>query len=286
MPGMRPQVVGGLVCAALLLSAVPAWSCASAPDGAYARVLTTYVDRAGWVDYVGLQEHRGDLDAYVAALAACDPATLRAADPATQIAFWLNAYNGLHLRIVVDNYPLGDGFFRRPFFPRNSIRQIRRVWDKFTFAVAGREVSLNDIEHEILRVEFDEPRIHMALNCASVGCPPLRREPYRGATLDTQLAVQTRRFLALDRGLQWADGGHTLRIAKLFQWFHEDFAAVAPADPPPQWPEGQAGVLAFIAAHLPPAQADRVRTHVRDVTYLDYDWTLNEQSTDKKGGAS
>jgi len=112
----------------------------------------------------------------------------------------------------------------RQKYPSNSIQQISGAWDRPRFVVMGEKRSLDEIEHKIIRAEFEEPRIHMALVCAAVSCPPLRREPYRGAGLDAQLDDQARRFFAdlrnllidRERGEVWA--------SRIIGWFADDFA--------------------------------------------------------------
>ncbi len=121
----------------------------------------------------------------------------------------------------MDHYPI-----RAPWLtlqPRNSIRQIDGVWTKLTWRAAGRTLTLDDIEHRILRPEFKEPRVHFAINCASVGCPPLAAEPYRAATLDAQLDAAARRYLASAQGLRIQ--GDTVLVSKILEWYGEDFVA-------------------------------------------------------------
>src|SRR5439155_12118210 len=107
--------------------------------------------------------------------------------------------------------------------PRNSIRQIDGVWTTIRWRAAGRELTLDDIEHLILRRELEEPRIHFAINCASVSCPPLPPEPYRAETLETQLDAAARRYLASPQGLTL--DGDALRISSILRWYGEDFVA-------------------------------------------------------------
>ena len=143
-----------------------------------------------------MQAKRGELDEFVTAFGRLDEKVYEKWDEKAKIAFWLNAYNAFTLKAIIDNYPIKSSFFRSRVYPKNSIRQIPGVWDKIPFTVMGQDLTLEHIEHKILREGFDEPRIHMALVCAAIGCPPLRNEPYLGEELDDQLDDQTRRFLA------------------------------------------------------------------------------------------
>jgi len=164
---------------------------------AYASVLEKYVDGRGMVDYKTLAANREPLDRYVKSLAALDAAAYEKWSHERRIAFWINAYNALTLETIIDHYPIkGGGWIREMRFPSNSIRQIDGVWDKLEHPVMGKKMTLDHIEHEILRKQFNAPRIHVALVCAAMGCPPLRREPYAGDRLSTQLDDQAKQFFA------------------------------------------------------------------------------------------
>ncbi|MGH7819703.1 MAG: DUF547 domain-containing protein, partial [Candidatus Binatia bacterium] len=153
----------------------------------YAAVLARFV-RDGLVDYAGLRASPGDLDRYLDSAAGVGEADFRRWPRAERIAFLVNLYNAQTLRLVLDHYPVDGirdigGWFRGP-------------WRQPVVRLFGRTISLDDVEHGILRKEYDEPRIHFALVCAALGCPPLRAEPYVGERLDAQLDDQGRRFLA------------------------------------------------------------------------------------------
>lgn len=199
--------------------------------------------RVALVDYPGLAR-----DARLArAVSAFETFPLaRLAGEAETLAFHLNAYNLFTLRLVAEHQPLADirdlGHWWRP------------VWKQTVGRLDGREVSLDDIEHGVLRPR-GEPRIHFALVCASLSCPDLRAEPYRPATLDAQLDAQVRDFLA-NPGKGLARDAARVRVSRIFDWFAEDFAVAG-------------GVRTFIAHYLPlPA------TVTLDAD-LPYDWRLN-----------
>lgn len=266
-------------CALLLAggSAIPA---AQAPfsDEAYRRLLSERVDDRGLVDYRGLRADRADLDAFTAALARLDRGAYERWSDRDKIAFWINAYNALTLRAIADHYPIRASVLRSLVYPKNSIRQIPGVWDELTFEVVGRRLTLDEIEHRILRKEFREPRIHMALVCAAMGCPPLRREPYTGEALDRQLEDQTRRFLAEPAKFRMDESSRTLHLSPIFQWFGGDFlAAYGPGPVRSGRTDAERAVLSFIAARLPAGLARKVEQGRWTVSYLDYDWSLNEQ---------
>lgn len=243
----------------------------------YARLLLEEVDAKGRVDYGHLKSNPADLDAFVASLAALPPANnYDSWDTDSKIALWINAYNALTLKAIVDHYPIRASFLRSLIFPENSIRQIAGVWDDLHFAVMDREPSLNDIEQRILRGQFHEPRIHLALNCASNGCPPLRWEPYDGERLDGQLEDQTVRFLS-DPSKFRVDFSGRVYLSKIFKWYGDDFIAVYGTDERfADRPAGQRAVLNFIAQHLEGRQKEFLLDGRYDLEYLDYDWSLNE----------
>ncbi len=174
-----------------------------------------------------------------------------------KLAFWINAYNVLAIELVARSYPVA------------SIKDIgsllRPVWKRRAGSVDGRPVTLDGIEHRTLR-PLGDPRIHGAIVCASLSCPPLRREPYRPEKLDAQLDGNMRRWLADPRkGVAVDADSGTLRVSSIFKWFAEDF-------------EAQGGVLAFVERYGP----DEARALLREragrvrVRHLDYDWSLND----------
>jgi len=171
-----------------------------------------------------------------------------------KLAFWINTYNILAIKMVIDHAPLASirdvGSFFSP------------VWKKPAGMIAGKQRSLHEVEHKILR-NMGEPRIHFAIVCASVSCPDLRREAYRAATLDAQLDNQTHRFLNTP-GKGMKISGNNIYISKIFDWFAEDFAT-------------SGGVNAFIRKYR---HSQLIPTD--SLTYLDYDWSLNGNPTAKQ----
>jgi len=245
-----------------------------------ARALSKHVDARGLVHYAGLKADRADLDAYCRAIARTDPERLARRGRKQRIAFWINAYNALTLKAIIDHYPIRAGALRSLRFPADSIRQIPGVWDKLQFLVAGRKMTLNQIEHEVLRRKFREPRIHVALVCAARGCPPLRNEPYDGARLDAQLADQARRFFADPARFRIDRAAGRVYLSSIFKWYGEDFVArYAPAEGFAGHEQPLRASLNFAARHLPKADAEYLAGGKYRVSYLDYDWSLNERKT-------
>ena len=237
----------------------------------YAEVLREFV-RPPRVDYGALVKRRAGLDAAVDTFAAPGEAEERGWTRDERLAFWINGYNALTLRAIVDHYPI-----RAPWLtmqPRNSIRQIDGVWTKLTWRAAGRTLTLDDIEHKILRPEFKEPRVHFAINCASVGCPPLATDPYRAGTLDTQLDAAARRYLASPQGLKIQ--GDVLLVSKILEWYGEDFVARFAPDAAGRPDRVARAVRSVIERFGPSAAAELARKPATGIKFLDYDWSLNE----------
>jgi hypothetical protein len=236
----------------------------------YAEVLRDVV-RSPRVDYAALVQRRAVLDAAVDAFAQPGEAEERAWTRDERLAFWINAYNAFTLRAIVDHYPIRAHWFTLQ--PRNSIRQIDGVWTKLTWRAAGRTLTLDDIEHRILRPEFKEPRVHFAINCASVGCPPLAADPYRSATLDAQLDAAARRYLASTQGVRV--DGDALLVSRILEWYGEDF--VARFAPDAAGPDRIArAVRGVIERFGPSVAADLARKPTARIKFLDYDWSLND----------
>lgn len=240
----------------------------------YAALLGRHV-KSGAVDYTALKAGRGALDAAVSALDATGARELATWTRGQQMAFWINAYNLLTLRAIVDHYPIRAGWLTRQ--PRNSIRQIDGVWTTLRWQAAGRSVSLDDIEHRTLRPDFKDARIHFAVNCASVSCPPLAAEPYRAATLDAQLDASARRYLTSSEGVR-IEGG-ALRVSSLFDWYGDDFIAeyssLAPAAAASSNAKERA-ILGTLIKYASPDTATRIRAGGLRIAFLDYDWSLND----------
>lgn len=230
----------------------------------YGVVLERFVDRSGMVNYTALQNDPADLEAYVAELGAVTPASFDAWDEAEQIAFLLNAYNALTLASIIEHKPL-----------KASIRDILGVWKLNRHQVAGQAMTLDHLEHGILRKDYNEPRIHAALVCAAISCPPLRREPYVGSKLNDQLDDQVRLWLASPQGLVIDPGTGTVAISAIFQWFSEDWNASYSTDTGFGRHTKQRPVLNFISGYLSPSDQAYLRKGDYNLTTLNYDWSLN-----------
>jgi hypothetical protein len=210
---MRIILILGL---ALCLAEIPSANAQSFDYSPWDRILKQYVTDEGRVDYAALKANRAELDGYVAQIAARSPESHPQdfSTPESQLAYWINAYNTLTIKGVVDNWPtksVRDLGFLFAFFRRDD------------YTVGGKKVSLNYIEHDVIRKKFAEPRIHFALVCASLGCPKLRREAYTIERLEEQLEDGARYFLNEPRNLQIDAVRNRVTISKIFDWYGGDF---------------------------------------------------------------
>jgi hypothetical protein len=232
----------------------------------------------GLVDYRGLNQDGRFRDAWDC-LTSVDLEELESWPHDEQLAFWINAYNLATLKLIADHYPIRGRFPLSLIFPDNSILMIPGRWKGNRFPIAGTERTLDEIEHEILRKRFDEPRIHFAIVCASLGCPVLRDEAFRGARLEAQLEEQARTYFSRPTGLRVESRGRRpeIKLTKILEWFGADFAAL---DPDPAVLEVQSGkhrrLLAVVARWFPAEALALVRTRSVRVSWIGYDWELNE----------
>ena len=214
------------------------------------------------VDYAAFQSERAQLQAYLSGLAAVTPQEYAAFSKSEQLAFLINAYNAYTIEFILTRYP-----------DIKSIRELgslfNNAWKKRLFALLGEKRTLDEIEHEMIRKpgDFDDPRIHMAVNCASIGCPALRPEAYVAPRLDAQLDDAVERFLR-DRSRNRAEE-KALRVSKIFDWYADDFV------------KHSGSVAAWLAPYATqlsdePAIQDAVSAGALRVRYLDYDWALND----------
>ncbi len=257
----------------------------------YANTLDKYVDDEGMVYYAGMKDNgihlnpyadgeKGDhpprLNDYLWAIASLEPAEYEKWSNRRKIAFLLNAYNAITLKAILDNYPINPAI-PNPLYSQNSIRQIPKVWKK-QYLVIGRQMSLGHIEHEILRKQFDEPRIHTALVCAAMSCPPLRSEPYTGKKLDAQLDEQSEVFLAGDDNFRIDGDNSVVHLSSIFKWFGGDFTGkYAPETGFGDHGDDVRAVLNFISNYVNDQDAEYLRRGDFEIKYIDYDWSLNER---------
>ncbi|MAN53231.1 MAG: DUF547 domain-containing protein [Marinimicrobium sp.] len=235
----------------------------------YAQVLENHVQwneegTASTVDYETLKAAPDTLNQYLGQLSGVEKSQFKTWSRDQQLAFLINAYNAFTLKLIVDHYPV------------DSIRDIgtfwQNPWKMRFFTLLGEEMHLDQVEHEIIREPgvYNEPRIHFAVNCASVGCPALRTEPFTAKQIEQQLEDSTERFLQDETRNRYRDG--RLEVSSIFKWYREDFER--------GW-QGIDSLNAFFLRYadslgLSEAEREQLREGAVVYRFLDYDWTLNE----------
>ena len=205
-------------------------------------LLQKHVSEKGKVDYRGWQKDMNQLNAYLEMLAQHTPNKSWGRNE--KVAYWINAYNAFTVKLILDNYPL------------RSIRDLDNgaVWDREWIKLGGQTYSLNQIEHEILRKRYPDPRIHFAVNCAATSCPPLLSRAYTAEKLEMQLEQQTKAFITNETYNKL--GRKEVIVSKIFDWYREDFGSL----------------ISFLNQYTDvPINANA------SVQYREYDWALNKQ---------
>ena len=247
------------------------------PVAALHRPLDQILDlnvRDGFVYYRALKADRGRLDRYVASLNV-PAATYAGWTREAQMAFWLNAYNALVLQAVVSHYPIRG---RSDDYPPNSIRQVPGVFDRARHAVAGRNVTLDQIEKTILP-EFKEPRLYLALGRGAVGSGRLRSEAYTGERLAQQLDDVQAEFVNEQTMLKIDRGTGLLTVTPILSWRDDEFVAAydrGASGPFAARSPIERALVAFIAPHLLPLEREFVNRNQFRLEYATFDWRLND----------
>ncbi len=217
------------------------------------KLLNSHV-KNGSVDYIGLKQKEHLLDNYLELLSETDSASLNDRD---RLAYYINGYNSYTIKLILENFRDGK--------PVKSIKDIggwfKSPWSIKFVRLGGELLTLDELEHEIIRKEFREPRIHFAVNCASRSCPPLLNRAYRGDDLEQMLTRVTADFLRDSRFTRWE--GDKLQVSKIFRWYREDFSS---------------GIRDFIYHYGDEAMKERINSVGEELSihFLDYDWSLNQ----------
>jgi len=215
----------------------------------YAELLHKY-NRNGHVDYAGFKKDEAQLDAYLEQLAKIDPEALSRDE---RFAFYANAYNAWTIKLILTEYPGVESI-------KDLGSLFKSPWKKKFVKLDGKVITLDHIEHDILRPQFRDPRVHMAVNCASKSCPSLWNEPFTGSRLDDQLNAATRNFINNPEFNRLE--GNTLYVSRIFKWFSEDF---------------DEDIIAFVEKYAEGELKGAITANRSEmkVKYLDYDWSLN-----------
>ncbi len=264
------------IAVAILLTAT-AWQTVAAADFdhthlAFTEILEAHV-KNGRVDYRALKAKPGALKQYLDSLARVPRRRFGKWQEKQRLAFLFNLYNAATLQLIVDHYPVAGikkigGWLKSP-------------WDLSVVRVFGGRISLNRLEHKILRQEYNEPRLHLALVCAAGGCPPLRREAFTAETLDKQLDEQARAYLGSAKGLRIDRRAGVVYVSSIFKWYGGDFVDKhTPKTGFSGLGKTERAVAAFCAAYVPEKDRSFLRAGGYHVKYLRYDWSLNKQTAD------
>ena len=224
--------------------------------------------------YAGFKQEEAALKAYTESLSKVTEAEFKAFSKTQQMVFLINAYNALTVQLILTKYPdlksikdLG-GAFSSP-------------WKQKFFKLMGNDSTLDQIEHEMLRKKgvYDEPRVHYAVNCASIGCPALREEAFTADKLDAQLEEQARRFLSDRSRNRYNAQNESLEVSKIFDWFKEDwqsgYKGIGKDQSPVTSREQFFGKYAALLSDKPDEQKLISEGKV-PIRFLDYDWNLND----------
>ncbi|MCB0847614.1 MAG: DUF547 domain-containing protein, partial [Bacteroidetes bacterium] len=206
-------------------------------------LLRKHVTSTGKVNYKGFKSEKAKLDAYLKELSDNPPATSWSKNK--QLAYWINVYNAFTVDLIVRNYPL------------KSIQDLNEPWKTRFFKIGTRDLSLNEVENEIIRKQFNDARIHFAVNCASVSCPALLNRAYTEANLDSQLDRQTRSYI--NNPIHNTITSRKAEVSQLFNWYEDDFK------------KETGSVRAFINKYSEQKIGEKVKIEFRE-----YDWGLNE----------
>lgn len=216
-------------------------------------LLKRFVNEEGLVNYKGIIRDKAEFEKYLDLLTQNPPQD--SWSKKDQEAYWINAYNAFTVKLITDYYPVQS---IKDIGPKHQIVFINTPWQKKFFYIGKEHFKLDKIEHQILRKQFDDPRVHFAIVCASLSCAKLRREAYEGDRLDEQLKDQAVDFLTDKRKNKI--GPEKAELSSYFDWYKKDFEQ-----------NGQT-VIGFINQFSPVKMKKDVK-----ITYLDYNWGLNEQ---------
>ena len=247
-------------------------------------LLATRVDDSGRVDYTALAREPDLLDGYYRLVAAYSPDSHPALfpDESSRLAYWINAYNAAVLKAVVTYYPIASVSDVKPptllFFLSDKSGFF--YFQKLVFG--GESMNLYNLEHDLIRPRFLDPRVHFALNCASGGCPRLPQRAFSAAALEAELDREARVFVNEDRNLRIDHGEKAIFISSIFSWYESDFVDWLRSEHPGEEPS----LLAYARRYLaPPKLCDLERASDYELRVIPYDWSLNDQKFDRRSGS-
>ncbi len=232
---------------------IPAGSSAQPPShDIWNNLLQKHVDKDGFVDYKGIIKDKDKFQQYLDLLSSHPPGPKWTKEQ--KMAYWINAYNAFTVKLITDHYPVKS---IKDIGSSIQIPFVNTPWQHKFFKIGGEEMKLDQIEHKILRKEFNDPRIHFAIVCASYSCPRLLNEAYTADKLDKQLIEQAKHFLANKNKNEITPS--KLELSKYFTWYKGDFTK-------------NSSLIEYLNKYAPVKINEGA-----DIEYKDYNWSLNEQ---------
>ncbi|MGA2071659.1 MAG: DUF547 domain-containing protein [Sedimentisphaerales bacterium] len=241
--------------------------------------LGKYVNRDGMVDYKTLSRKKLELASLLDKFRGVNRSDYNSWSKDDKLAFWINAYNLELIKIIVENYPIESNRMLRLFWPPNSIKHIKGIWDEHKFIIMDEEFTLKEIEQRFFQNELSEPRVIFAMSYASISGVPLRNEAYCGRNLSEQLDDQVKKFIAGSHAFKIDREKQTVSLSSLLNptWYGGQFVAKYGTDLKfKQQEPAVRAVLHFLTKYIPQQDIDYLETGNYTIEYLRYDWTLNE----------
>ena len=221
-------------------------------SGILSGYLSTQADGAFFAYGKVTKKDREKLQGYLSYLTSLDPRAYRRSE---QKAYWINLYNALTVELILKHYPVKSITKIGPWYKFGP-------WDESVTKVAGESLTLNDIEHRILRPIWQDKRIHYAVNCASKGCPDLASQPYTGATVESMMEEAAQRYIQQEKGVVFIDG--KLTLSRIYEWYAVDFGS-------------RESLLRHIKRYSRPDMARKIDKYTGELMYQ-YSWSLNKSS--------
>ena len=229
-------------------------------------VLSSFVDKNGLVNYTGLQKDRTKLDVYIDSIGSISPKSNpeRFSSSTDQLAYWINVYNALVLRGITDAYPVTSV---------KDIHLFNGFFNRHTWNVGGQKMTLDTIENDIIRPQFNDPRIHFVLNCGAMSCPPLENRAFTGNSLDKRLERALMRFISNERFFTLR--GNQLFLSKIIDWYKSDFypkGRLTSPDNPVVNP-----LISYFIPYIDRPKKNQLESPTLKIEFHEYDWSLNAQ---------
>lgn len=264
---------------AIILLGIQTESYANSVDHTvFDQILQTFV-KNGLVNYKALKSNRSQLENYLKQIEQVNPSDFENWTKDVKMAFWVNAYNAITIEGILRNYPIQwGGFLAKRRFPKSSIRQIKKFWDTVFIKTMGKNLTLNQIEHDILRKKFDDPRIHFVIVCASIGCPVLENRAFFAENVNDRLDQASADFVTNPEKVRLDKEKNILYLSSIFDWYKKDFKISENSGIIlKKYKKKERGIIEFVLKYIGETEKNYIIQNKLRIRYLDYDWSLNEQ---------